>query len=243
MEIYRKNILDSNEDDENHMLSFTNTVSIEALTTGEKNINKFSITPIKTKSFKLLKRNTINKEIISDIDSTGHTSEKDITKNLNENNRYIDNKENNNDNDNNLNVQPTETPNIHIRRDIFGSEIKKGGKQHISFADNAILIKSRIKGEEEDGDHKETLENTDFNINDDKKFGKTKGLKNNNNRLKNLKKMNVDNPNKNKYDLVEVIEIQNYKELNKSDYLFIDEDVKKSEDQETVCCTSICIIY
>ena len=243
MDIYRKNILDSNEDDENHMLSFTNTVSIEALTTGEKNINKFSITPIKTKSFKLLKRNTINKEIISDIDSTGHTSEKDITKNLNENNRYIDNKENNNDNDNNLNVQPTETPNIHIRRDIFGSEIKKGGKQHISFADNAILIKSRIKGEEEDGDHKETLENTDFNINDDKKFGKTKGLKNNNNRLKNLKKMNVDNPNKNKYDLVEVIEIQNYKELNKSDYLFIDEDVKKSEDQETVCCTSICIIY
>ena len=242
MDIYRKNILDSNEDDENHMLSFTNTVSIEALTTGEKNINKFSITPIKTKSFKLLKRNTINKEIISDIDSTGHTSEKDIIKNLNENNRYIDNKENNNDNDNNLNVQPTETPNIHIRKDIFGSEIKKGGKQHISFADNAILIKSRIKGEEEDGDHKETLENTDFNINDDKKFGKTKGLKNNNNRLKNLKKMNVDNPNKNKYDLVEVIEIQNYKELNKSDYLFIDEDEKKSEDQ-TVCCTSICIIY
>ena len=241
MEIYRKNI-DSNEDDENHMLSFTNTVSIEALTTGEKNINKFSITPIKTKSFKLLKRNTINKEIISDIDSTGHTSEKDITKNLNENNRYIDNKENNNDNDNNLNVQPTETPNIHIRRDIFGSEIKKGGKQHISFADNATLIKSRIKGEEEDGDHKETLENTDFNINDDKKFGKTKGLKNNNNRLKYLKKMNEDNPNKNKYDLVEVIEIQNYKELNKSDYLFIDEDEKKSEDQ-TVCCTSICIIY
>ena len=41
MEIYRKNILDSNEDDETHMLSFTNTVSIEALTTGEKILINF----------------------------------------------------------------------------------------------------------------------------------------------------------------------------------------------------------
>jgi hypothetical protein len=30
-----------------------------------------------------------------------------------------------------------------IRRDVFGEEIKKGGKHKISFADNALLIKNK----------------------------------------------------------------------------------------------------
>jgi hypothetical protein len=245
MENYRKNIIDTNEDDENHNLSFTNTISIEPLTTAEKNIKRYSMTPNKTKPCKtylLLKRNILNKETICDIDSTGHTSEKDINKNLNENNRYIDYK----DNDNNLDVQQTD--NSQIRRDIFGSEIKKGGKQHISFADYAKFLKARYKSEEEEGaqttNHKDSLENTDFYIKDDKKLRKGKGAKKNIVSLKNLKKSNIENPNKNKYNLVEVIEIQNYKELNKNDYLYPpEEDERKSEDQETVCCTKICIIY
>ena len=61
-------------------------------------------------------------------------------KNIDENNRYISIK------DNDLTIEKTESKqNINVRRDIFGSEIKKGGKHKISFADNAHILRSRKK--------------------------------------------------------------------------------------------------
>ena len=62
--------------------------------------------------------------------------------------------------------------------------------------------------------------------------------------LKKLKKSNIDNTNKTKRGLVEVVEIQNYKELNKTDYFYNpDDEEKKEQQQEAVCCSSICFIY
>ena len=251
MEIYKKNIFDSNEYDEEHKLSFTNTVSFETLTNAEKSFRRHPMTPNNKKSYKthlILKRSPINKEIMSDIDSTGNTSEKKLNrifnirvKNKNINNRYKDIKESNK----NLNVQNVETTqNFQIRRDIYGSEIKKGGKHHISFADNALLIKKRMELEENNNQMKSEEIYNKFNS--EKKIRRI-CLKQNIIDLKNLKKLKkgrIDNTNKTKCGLVEVVEIQNYKELNKTDYFYNpDDEEKKEQQQEAVCCSSICIIY
>ena len=250
MEIYKKIIFDSNEDDEQHKLSFTNTISFETLTNAEKSFRKYPMTPINKKPYKthlLLKRSPINKEILSDIDSTGNTSEKKLNgmfnirvEKKNINNRYKDIKESNK----NLNAPNIETTqNLQIRRDIYGSEIKKGGNHHISFADNALIIKKRMKLEENNNMKSEEMHNY---YNSDKKI-KRICLKQNIIDIKNLKKLkksNIDNTNKTKRSLVEVVEIQNYKELNKTDYFYNpDDEEKKEQQQEAVCCSSICFIY
>ena len=159
--------------------------------------------------------------------------------------RYKDIKESNKD----LNVQNVETTqNIQIRRDIYGDEIKKGGKHHISFADNALIIKTRMKLDVNNNNKRksEEINNNINSLNSDKKIRRI-CLKQNIIDLKNLKKLkkdNIDNIKKVKCGLVEVIEIQNYKELNKTDYFYSpDDEEKKEEQKEAVCCSSICIIY
>lgn len=259
MEIYKKNLFEPNEDDEEQRLSFINTISLETLTNAEKSIKRLSLTPIKSNISKihliLKKSNNLKKEIISEIGSTGNNSYNNNTKvlyipvqNKNkiifDNNRYIDSKDNDN---NNINVQQTEnSQNINLRRDIFGFEIKKGGKQHISFADNVHILEARMKLEEQGNIfiNKNRL-SVGNNINSTNKFRKKGSFKNNISHMKNIKKNSMINSNNIKRNLVEIIEIQSYKELNKNDYIYFPEEEKKNEelDQEVVCCSKICMIY
>ena len=163
MKLYLNGKLNPNENNKNHKLNFTNTVSIETLSNTEKEFKNHSTTPLKFHSRNqhlFLKRVNEKKEIMSDIESTGNNSEKNIFQHLqitesnkniiiaknnekkNENNRYTNFK----DNENNININSQITP---VRRDIYGREIKKGGKHRISFADNAHILQARMKFEKE----------------------------------------------------------------------------------------------
>ena len=259
MENYLNHIIETNESfTKEHKLSFINSITLDTFQSTDKKILKHSSTLPKikpNKSVLILNKNIIEKEITSDIDSTRNMSEKNTCKyfsrkalkNEKENNRYNNIKDSNND----LTTEKTESKkNINVRRDIFGNEIKKGGNHRISFADNAHILRSRKKLP--DGGtslyrnrHRQSLELT--NINSDNKMPKVRSIRRSIIGLKKdkfTKKYNIENSDKKIINLVEVIEIQNYKELNKNDYLYPpEEDERKSEDQETVCCTKICIIY
>ena len=159
MKLYLNSNLKPNEDNKNHKLNLTNTVSLETLSNTEKEFKNHSTTPLKlnfSNQHLFLKRVNEIKETMSDIESTGNNSEKNIlklmqiteskkiiinpkNKNKNENDRY-----NNKDNENNTNLNSQITP---VRRDIFGREIKKGGKHKISFADNVHILQARMKFE------------------------------------------------------------------------------------------------
>jgi hypothetical protein len=116
-----------------HKLKFINAITLDTFSSSDKNIMKYSRTPPKIKSDKsilIFNKNNIDKEITSDIYTKRNMSEKNICKNYSrkdlknedENNRYNNIKDNNND----LTIEKTENKqNINIRRDIFGSEIKK----------------------------------------------------------------------------------------------------------------------
>ena len=168
-------------------------------------------------------------------------------KNAYENNRYNTNKDSNND----LTTEKTESKqNLNVRRDIYGNEIKKGGKHKISFADNAHILRSRKKLPEGGttlyrNRHRQSLELV--NNNSDNKIPKFRslsrsivGLKNN----KFKKKYDFENSDKKIISLVEVIEIQNYKEFNKISDNYIPEENENNKDiQEAVCCSGTCFIY
>lgn len=258
MEMYINNILDTNDVDKEHKLSFTNTLSLETLTNTEKSLKKNSVTPIKIKSHNnqlFLKRPFLNKDNISDIESIGSTSEKNtqtnkLIININDSNkksnngnfRYIENKENEN-----IIHQTDNSNNLHVRKDIFGVEIKKGGKQRVSFIDNVQLLKSRMKFEEEINSHRKSVEINKYNS--DNKIPKVKSLRRSIIDFKNqryqLNNNNIESPKKRNFNLVEVIEVQNYKEYNKNEFLSIGEnyEIKESNNQEIICCSGICIIF
>ena len=250
------NILDTSEEDREHKLSFNNnTISLDTLSNTEKNIKKLAVTPRKTKpnkSYIILTRNNISKDIASeDNNSSGNNSDKNINKlfnikskqniftDENENKRYINIKESND----NSNIQKK-----HIRKDVYGKEIKKGGNHRVTFADNVQMIKSRIKLEESNN-------NKNDNINDsigENKIKRVRTLKKSLLDLKNLKNMqkkfDMERPEKKKMKLVDVIEIENYKEYNKNDYLYpqygvYDDLENQIDNQEAICCTGICFIF
>ena len=92
----------------------------------------------------------------------------------------------------------------------------------ISFADNVQVLRSRKKLEKEANQEKNSLEVTNWNS--DKKLRRRRGLKRSLIGLKNKKlksRFNIESPKKKKTNnLVEVIEIQSYKEYNKiEDYI------------------------
>ena len=250
------NILDTSEEDREHKWSFNNnTISLDTLSNTEKNIKKLAVTPRKTKpnkSYIILTRNNISKDIASeDNNSSGNNSDKNINKlfnikskqniftDENENKRYINIKESND----NSNIQKK-----HIRKDVYGKEIKKGGNHRVTFADNVQMIKSRIKLEESNN-------NKNDNINDsigENKIKRVRTLKKSLLDLKNLKNMqkkfDMERPEKKKMKLVDVIEIENYKEYNKNDYLYpqygvYDDLENQIDNQEAICCTGICFIF
>lgn len=259
MENYFNHIVDTNDSFNNeHKLSFRNTITLDTFSSTEKNLTKHSKTPPKSKSSKsmlYLNRNIIDKEIISDIDSTRNISEKNIFKNIcpkkdlkneDENNRYINVK----DSTNELPAQKSENKsNINVRRDIFGSEIKKGGKQKISFADNVHILRSRKKLADEGAGiygnkHRQSIQLT--NINNDK-IPRVRGIRRSiiglkNNKLK--KRYDIGNSIKKLLSLVEVIEIQSYKEFNKiSNFEIPEENENIKGHQDMVCCSGVCFIY
>ena len=250
------NILDTSEEDREHKLSFNNnTISLDTLSNTEKNIKKLAVTPRKTKpnlSYIILTKNGISKEIPSeDNNSSGNNSDKNINKLFNikskqntftdekENKRYINVKESN---DNNIQKK-------HIRKDVYGKEIKKGGNHRVTFADNVQMIKSRIKLEESHNTAKN--ENNNDSIGDNK-IKRVRTLKKSLLDLKNIKKMqekfDMERTERKKMKLVDVIEIENYKEYNKNDYLYpqygvYDDLENKIDNQEAICCTGICFVF
>ena len=254
MKIYLNNKLKPNENNKEHHLNFTNTISIETVSNTEKEIRNHSTTPIKIHTNNqnlILKRVKEKKEIMSDIESTGNNSEKNIikqfdteesNKNLknnnseNENDRYI----HVNDNDNNENNQI-----IPVRRDIFGCEIKKGGKHKVSFADNAHILQARMKFNKEGYKRKfrNSVELTTSNS--DKRI--RKGLRRSLIEIKNqkyLKNLDLDESKKKINQLVEVILVQSFKEFNKNENIYApDDDEDGIINKETVCCSGSCSIY
>jgi hypothetical protein len=259
MENYLNHIIETNESfTKENKLSFKNTITVDTFPSTDKNILKHPKTPQKIKSNKsilILNKNIIDKEKTSDIDSTRNMSEKNAfkyfsskkIKNENENNRYNSIKDSNND----LETEKNESKqNINVRRDIYGSEIKKGGKHKISFADNAHIIRSRKKLPGGGttlyrNRHRKSLELE--NINSDNQIKKVRSIRRSIIGLKNdklKKKYDFENSDKKIINLVEVIEIQNYKEFNKiSDNYIPEENEKNKNIQETVCCSSTCLIY
>ena len=259
MKNYLNNILDTSEEDREHKLSFNNTISLDTLSNTEKNLKKYSYTPKKTKlnkSYLILTRNTLNKEILSDINSTGNNSDRNIKKvNLNESKKNLTN----NEQEQNIHIDIKEIEHNlddhkvensqNIRRDVYGKEIKKGGNHRITFADNVQMIKARMKLEEEVNLQKGQYINNESDFNSDNKIRRVRSLKRSLIDLKELKlqkKSNIENSDRKIFNLVEVIEIQNYKELNKNEFLY-PQDVKNEEEnienQEPICCSGICCIY
>ena len=255
MENYLNNIIETNENEsftKEHKLDFINTITLETFSSSNKNIMKYSRTPPKIKSDKpilILNKNIFDKEITSDVDTTRNMSEKNTykycslkdLKNENENNRYINIKDS---------IKTENQQNLNVRRDIFGSEIKKGGKHRISFADNAHILRSRNKLPNGGTSlfrnrHRKSLELG--NINRDNNIPEVRSIRRSIIDLKNDKfkrQYDFENSDKKIKSLVEVIEIQNYKEFNKITDDYIPEENENRKDiQETVCCSGICLIY
>ena len=227
------------KDDKEMKLNFSNIISFDTLASTEKINKKISTTPIKVKSNKmtlLLNKNVLNKETTSDVESTGNsenTTNKIFINNLTEtfNKRYIDNKETD---DNNI-INKNE--NIKIRKDIYGEEIKKGGKHKISFADNAQIFKSRMR-------FMKSRHSVQFDGSPDNRKVKKMGLRKSIIDLRNLKyhkNINSENSENKIKKLVEIIDIQSYKSFNKINVEYPKEN--NFENQETVCCSSTCFIY
>ena len=259
MENYLNNIIETNENEsftKKHELKFINAITLDTFSSSDKNIMKYPRTPPKIKSDKsilILNKNIIDKEITSDIDTTRNMSEKNTCKycsrkdlkNIDENNRYISIK------DNDLTIEKTESKqNINVRRDIFGSEIKKGGKHKISFADNAHILRSRKKLPNGGTSlyrnrHRKSVELG--NISNENNIPKVRSIRRSIIGLQNdqfKKKYDIENSDNKIKSLVEVIEIQNYKEYNKITNYYIPEENEYNKDiQETVCCSGTCLIF
>ena len=195
MNIFINELIETNEDDKNPKISFSNSIALYIFQNIEKEIKNMS-----NKENLALNSNTKNKEFLSDIESTSNNSDKlenrtinftESNKNLNkiENKRYLDDE--NKDKDSN--------ENINVRKDIYGEEIKKGGKHKISFADNVQVLRSRKKLEKEANQEKNSLEVTNWNS--DKKIRRIRGLKRSLIGLKNTKlksRFNIESPKKKK---------------------------------------------
>ena len=240
MSIFINELIETNEDDKNQKVSFSNSIALDTF----QNIKK-EIKNISNKENIILNRNTKNKEILSDIESTGNNSDKlenrtinftESNNNLNkiENNRYLENQ----------NKDKISNENINIRKDIYGEEIKKGGKHKISFADNVLVLRARMKLEKENNQEK-SLEVANWNS--DKRIRRIRGLRRSLIGLKNTKlksRFNIESPKKKANNLVEVIEIESYKQYNKNEYLnSIDDENENKTNKETVCCSSACFIF
>ena len=261
MENYLNHIVDTKSSlNDEPKLSLINTITLDTISSTDKTLPKYSKTPPKSrknKSILYLNKNIIDKEIISDIDSTRNISEKNISKNISskkdlknedDNNKYIIVK----DSINEISTLKTENkPNINIRRDIFGTEIKKGGKQRVSFADNVHILKSRKKFEDEGvwlygNRYRQYVDLSNIN-NNNNKIPKIRGLKRSLIGLKNdklKKRYDIGNQDKKILNLDEVIKIENYKELNKmSNFGIPKENENIKETQDTVCCSGTCFIY
>ena len=198
--------------------------------------------------------NAINKGFLNDIESTRNYSEKNTNKGLDititDNN--LNNKRNNKGNEKYFNNEETNnninSQNIHVRKDIYGTEIKKGGKQRISFADNVQLLRAKMKL-----DYNQEYYNNDTNSLKINKFSNEKRIRQINDlnrgilqlrKFKDLKKTNKKSPHIKVSKLVEVIEIENFKEENKNENANPYEKEEGDKiDKETVCCSVSCKIF
>ena len=241
MSIFVNELIETNEDDKNQKVSFLNSIALDIFKTVEKDIKNMS-----NKENIILNRNIKNKENLSDIESTGNASEKlenrtinftEVNNNLNkiENSRYL----------NDENKDKNSIENINSRKDIYGAEIKKGGRHKISFADNVQVLRRKMKLEKENNKEKNSFEISNWNS--DKKIKRIRGLKGSliGFKNKNLKsRFNIESPIKKVNKLVEVIEIQSYKQYNKIEYLNSqDDENEENNKEETVCCSSTCFIF
>lgn len=269
MENYLNNICDINSEIKGNKINNVNTISTDTFINDEKNNKKYSFSPdkIKQNNNKInLNENNIDDEYVVDINSTKNKlennlnlifdSEKTFT-NDNINGRNIEFL-NNNEITNNTNVQKNNSnennENNQIRKDIFGSEIRKGGNHKVSFADNAEIIKSRMKLSQfwipNISRNRASIEFTDnINNNNEIKLKKIRGNRRSVIGLsseKILKRYGFENNDRKIEKLVEIIEVPSYKELNKINYYSNEEKEEVNENnfqkQDTVCCSGSCYI-
>ena len=142
------------------------------------------------------------------------------------------------------------------RRDNFGKEIKKGGKQKIAFADNLDIIKSLIPEIErgrQDKKRKSMRIQTDSpqqNLNsqlpDIKSIKRSNTFINNRasimKNLYNISKINTKSKKKYNDTFVQIIDVENLKKENKLNTFSI-KNRKVLTEEENVCCSCYCSIW
>ena len=250
-------IVEKKDYDEDHKLNFINSISIDTFNNIEKNIKKSTSSPIKimrNKQHLFLGINVMNKDFLNDIESTGNYSEKNTNKgfDISVTDNNLNNKKNNKENEIYINKEETNnnlnSQNFHVRKDIYGTEIKKGGKQRISFADNVQLLRAKIKldyNPEDYNNDENSLKITKFNS--EKRIKQINGLKRSILQLrkfKDLKQTNKEASHIKVTKLVEVIEIEKFKEENKNEYINSSgNDEGDKIDKETVCCSASCNLF
>ena len=240
-------IVEKKDYDEDHKLNFINSISIDTFNNIE-NIKKSTSSPIK------IMRNKEHLFFLNDIESTGNYSEKNTNKgfDISVTDNNLNNKKNNKENEIYINKEETNnnlnSQNFHVRKDIYGTEIKKGGKQRISFADNVQLLRAKIKldyNPEDYNNDENSLKITKFNS--EKRIKQINGLKRSILQLrkfKDLKQANKEASHIKVTKLVEVIEIEKFKEENKNEYINSSgNDERDKIDKETVCCSASCNLF
>lgn len=212
-----------------------NQETAESQNSLSKKNNKKSTTPI----FQIKEDKKIQSDFLLDQEKIEINANESITGD-NNNNLIINDSLNN---DNNNKVDLINTNNVQIkkaRRDFFGRVIKKKGKHKISFADEVYILKQMGQKKRYADDYEpahETIDMTNYGIRGRKgKSSKTLRI----NEIEILNKMKKENMNKKgegSTPLVEVIEVESFKEETKQNSF-----LPVNLDTTLVCCSSICLI-
>lgn len=139
----------------------------------------------------------------------------------------------------------------HARRDNFGNEIKKGGKQKIAFADEINVVNSlmRFKNKNAPNQRKIKKYSSSKNLNEEIPvfIGQKRSHTPINSRSSmiqyffNIYKRNENNKKNLEEFLVNVIEIENLKKETKLNSYSIKKNI--NIDDDNVCCSCYCFIF
>ena len=140
------------------------------------------------------------------------------------------------------------------RRDNFGKEIKKGGKQKIAFADDLDIIKSLIPetGRQNKKRKSVRIQNDSQQKNVNSQLADIKMIKRSNSfinnrtsimkNIYNITKINTKTKKKYNEAFVQIIDVENLKKENKLNTFSI-KNRKVLAEEENVCCSCYCSIW
>ena len=140
------------------------------------------------------------------------------------------------------------------RRDNFGKEIKKGGKQKIAFADDLDIIKSLIPetGRQNKKRKSVRIQNDSQQKNVNSQLADIKVIKRSNSfinnrtsimkNIYNITKINTKTKKKYNEAFVQIIDVENLKKENKLNTFSI-KNRKVLAEEENVCCSCYCSIW